>query len=159
MDKKLFNELERRFKEDQRLSKSGFGDRYVENCKENAEWLKEVIREKGWPSEEIVGKQGELYAWLIAQHADHDIDFQRQVLEILQNLPEKRHRKPHIAYLNDRIAVAENRKQTYGTQFGERGLWPVKDEENLDKRRANMSLEPFKEYLKEYKKMEKEFNL
>jgi len=42
----------------------------------NTESLKKIIKEIGWPNIETVGKKISHYAWLIAQHADHDVKFQ-----------------------------------------------------------------------------------
>jgi hypothetical protein len=56
-----------------------------------------------------------------------------------------------VAFLTDRILVAEGRPQRYGTQFGadeqgRRTLKPVEEPANLDKRRAAMGLEPENDY-------------
>jgi hypothetical protein len=49
--------------------------------------------------------------------------------------------------------MREGKKQIYGSQLtrnnmtGKYELWPVEDEENLDKRRASVGLEPIAKYL------------
>jgi hypothetical protein len=40
-------------------------------ARENAEWLKGVISEHGWPGRSLVGENGSDAAWLLVQHADH----------------------------------------------------------------------------------------
>jgi len=146
---KLFSELEKRFKKDQELCKKEFGKVYVENCHNNSEWLKKIVSKKGWPSEEKIGKQGELYAWLIVQHSD-DIDFQKLCLKLLKDLTKIKERNQHIAYLTDTILVKENKKQLYGTQFSDGKPCPILDKKDLDNIRNEMGLGPFDEY---YKKM------
>jgi hypothetical protein len=53
--------------------------------------------------------------------------------------------------------MREGKKQIYGSQLkrnektGKFELWPVEDEENLDKRRAAVGLEPIAEYLKHFR--------
>ncbi len=148
---KLFSELEERFKKDQALCKNNFGKDYVENCRENSEWLKQIVSQEGWLSEDKVGKQGELYAWLIVQHSD-DIKFQKLCLTLLKNLSKTKERNQHIAYLTDRILIKENKEQIYGTQFSNGKPCPILDENNLDKRRSEMSLGSFDEYYKQMTK-------
>ena len=46
--------------------------------------LRELIREHGWPDEQIAGKDGAEAAWLIAQHAIGEPDFERQSLKLLR---------------------------------------------------------------------------
>jgi hypothetical protein len=50
----------------------------------NAARLRQIIAEHGWPAEDIVGKEGAEAAWIIAQHAVGEPDFQRRVLRLLQ---------------------------------------------------------------------------
>ena len=62
----------------------------------------------------------------------------------------------HVALLEDRILMREGKKQVYGSQLrrnektGKYEMWPVEDEENLDKRRLSVGLEPIAEYLKRF---------
>ena len=141
----LFSELEKRFKKDQKLFKNNFGKDYVENCRKNSEWLKQIVSKEGWLSEDRVKKQGELSAWLIVQHSG-DIEFQKLCLKLLKDLSKTKERNQHMAYLTDRILVREGKKQIYGTQFSDGNICPILDENNLDKRRAEMGLGSFEEY-------------
>jgi len=49
----------------------------------NAARLRELIAEHGWPAEDIAGKDGSEAAWLIAQHAIGEPDFQKRVLLLI----------------------------------------------------------------------------
>ena len=55
-----------------------------------------------------------------------------------------------LAYLTDRVLVHRGEPQRYGTQFmirnGPAEPYPIADEENLDRRRADAGLEPFASY-------------
>jgi hypothetical protein len=83
----------------------------------NAARLREIIGEHGWPHEEIAGEDGAKAAWLIAQHAIGEPDFQRQTLVLLKkHTAEGKLPAWQAAYLEDRIAVQEGRPQRYGTQ-------------------------------------------
>jgi hypothetical protein len=62
--------------------------------------------------------------WGIAQHADHDTDFQKQTLKLIEEhkgkdwkTNEKNQNSAH-EYLSDRIAVNEGKEQQHGTQTG-----------------------------------------
>ena len=63
-------------------------------------------------------------------------------------MPKTKERNQHIAYLTDRILVKENKGQIYGTQFSKDNHYPIFDENDLDKRRAEMGLGSFEEYSK-----------
>ena len=43
----------------------------------NREWLKGEIEKKGWPGFSLVGYDGADAAWLLVQHADADLAFQK----------------------------------------------------------------------------------
>jgi hypothetical protein len=60
----------------------------------NADRLREIVSAHGWPGFELVGKQGEKDAWLLAQHADRQLGFQREALALLAQagLPKMRRR-------------------------------------------------------------------
>jgi hypothetical protein len=55
-----------------------------------------------------------------------------------------------VAYLTDRVLLAEGKKQLYGTQAkieeGHVGFLPIKDEANVEKRRKEVGLQPLSEY-------------
>ncbi len=71
----------------------------------------------------------------------------------MQEASEGEVKKQHIAYLIDRTRKNEGKAQLYGTQFEANWeLWKVEDEENLDKRRAEMGLSSVKEYIERSKK-------
>ncbi len=51
------------------------------------------------------------------------------------------------AYLVDRVAVNEGRKQTYGTQFAALDTpRPIEDEANVDERRKSVGLDSLESY-------------
>src|SRR2546430_2184172 len=101
--------------EDQRvrqelLDANELGGHYVPRMEavhvKNAARLRYLIAQHGWPAEDLVGKDGAEAAWLIAQHAIGEPEFQRDVLRLLQSCAaENRVPKWHAAYLEDRIAL------------------------------------------------------
>jgi len=113
--------------------------------------LKEIILEIGWPSISKVGEFGATCAWLIAQHSDHDIPFQKECLALMKSEPTGAVKKRNIAFLEDRIAVAEDRPQKYGTQFQRSPnchseVCTLLDRDQIEVFRAEVGLEPFAEY-------------
>jgi hypothetical protein len=108
--------------------------------------LREIVRDIGWPTRSRVGEEAEHMAWLLVQHADRDRAFQRECLVLMSKEPANEVCRAHLAYLEDRLAVAEGRPQRYGTQFVEGGPAPIDDPDQLDARRAASGLSPFAEY-------------
>lgn len=127
----------------------------------NTERLKEIINEYGWPGFSLVEKDGSRAAWLLAQHSDQDLEFQKQALELLKKAVEKGEAsKRNLAYLTDRVRVNSGKPQLFGTQFkknkdGKWGPRPIKNPENLEKRRKEFGLEPFSEYEKRMEELHK----
>jgi hypothetical protein len=119
----------------------------------NTAWLKAVITTYGWPGISFVGEQGAEDAWLLAQHADQDVLFQKEALKLLRDAVSTGDAPPrHLAYLTDRVLVADGQPQMYGTQYTHDAdgtnlrPQPIADPERLDERRTAMSLEPHAEY-------------
>jgi hypothetical protein len=119
---------------------------------DNTKWLQGVVEKRGWPTNTLVGKDGANAAWLLVQHADRDPKFQRRCLDLMAKLPAGEVSQSNLAYLTDRVLLAEGKKQRYGTQVTVvDGNWaprPLEDEANVDKRRAAAGLSPLAEYLK-----------
>jgi hypothetical protein len=125
----------------------------TETDKRNTAWLKKVVEKHGWPGNSLVGTDGALAAFLLVQHADLDHAFQSKCLPLLAEAVKKKDLSPsYLAYLTDRVALAENRKQVYGTQLrtenGKLVPAPIEDEANVDRRRKEVGLQPLAEYVK-----------
>jgi hypothetical protein len=124
----------------------------------NTDRLRAIIAEHGWPGRMLVGDEGAEAAWLIAQHADHQLDFQREALALLERaVHDGDAPASHLAYLTDRVRMNEGRPQLFGTQVaditnGVASPWPIEDEEHVDQRRANAGLEPLADYLNNFTK-------
>jgi hypothetical protein len=113
--------------------------------------IAEIIAASGWPGLSQVGEDGSSAAWLLVQHADHDVELQERALMLLeQAVAAGQASARNFAYLTDRVCVNLDRRQVYGTQFhgggASFGPCPITDAVRLDKRRASMGLEPFAEY-------------
>jgi hypothetical protein len=122
----------------------------------HADRMREIITKIGWPTISKVGVSCSHMAWLLVQHADHDVEFQKCCLDLMKQAPQGEVNLEDIAYLEDRVRVNEERPQLYGTQFhgegSEYGPRPIEDPEQVDERRKSIgmeSLEEYKKFLKE----------
>lgn len=132
--------------------------------RENAAWLEEQVSDSGWPTSTKVGPEAANAAFLIVQHADHAPEFQSAMLPQLKraasdgSIPAMQ-----VAYLTDRVRVAQARPQLYGTQYYVRKnaagaaitdaqgriqyILPIVENTSiLDQRRMEMGLGPWSEY-------------
>jgi hypothetical protein len=121
------------------------------------QWLKQTVEKLGWPTNSLVGSEGADAAWLLVQHADADVKFQRKCLDLMAALPKNEVSQTHFAYLTDRVLLAEGKKQIYGTQFdwvdGKLQPQSLEDEANVDKRRAEVGMPPLAQYAKEMEEL------
>ncbi len=155
MDDALRTELLRRVAIDQAARKAMDLDGMREADAENLPWLKAVIAARGWPGSSLVGTDGAHAAWLLAQHADNDPAFQRRCLDLMSAAVEAGEAAiRELAYLTDRVLLAEGGQQVYGTQvtredgrFVPRNL---RDPDRVDERRAGVGLGPVAEYLRRF---------
>ncbi|ARH92942.1 DUF6624 domain-containing protein [Streptomyces sp. MOE7] len=118
--------------------------------------LGEIMDAYGWPTAELVGEAAARAAWLIAQHADRQLDVQRRALHLMQQAVSAGSAGPReLAFLRDRTLVNEGRKQIYGTQIagmkdGAPVPWPCEEPERMDALRAEVGIEPFDEYVAKF---------
>ncbi len=158
MNTKLATELQRMADEDQkavrRRQQKGIVNTRI--LRTNTKKIKEVIAHYGWPVIPLVGKEGSKNAWLIVQHADDDLRFQKKCLQLMLAAYKKNPKNitpMQIAFLTDRIRVNEKKLQKFGTQFytNKKGVftyWPIRDIRNVDERRSVYGIEPLAEYIK-----------
>ncbi len=143
--------------EESELFLNEFMPHWVEIDEKNTADLKRILAIHEWIRISKFGAAADNNAWLLVQHADRDRKFQNEVLTILtKHYPSGETSRRNFAYLFDRVASAEARKQRYGTQGScvGPGLWepnPVEDPSNLEKLRSEMTLETMAEYKKMFK--------
>jgi len=132
----------------------GYDPRMVAIHENNALRLQAIMTQVGWPTERLVGKRAAKAAWLIAQHAISQAEFQRSCLKLLLAEAARERTVPlwQPAMLEDRIRVFENRPQLYGTQLkpdahGHMRPHAIEDPEGVDERRRAVGLEPLAEIL------------
>jgi hypothetical protein len=145
-------------KEDQRLrfqldvgsDKDELWAKITRQDAKSTKMIKSIIQEIGWPTISKVGEKASQAAWLLVQHADKDLGFQKECLELMKATIEDV-RLSDIAFLTDRIRMSEGQPQLYGTQFipAADGLtyvpYDIEDANNVDIRRREMGLKTLEE--------------
>lgn len=117
----------------------------------NGEWLKAIVRERGWPGIAAVGTEAANGAFLLVQHDRTDTTFQAQALQLIE-AAYRRHDADGqaLALLTDELLVDRGKPQQYGTKarldHGALVFEPIVDSANVDERRARLGLPPLHVY-------------
>lgn len=125
---------------------------------ESTVWLKEVLRQRGWPSTNRSDPDLAFSAWLLTQHADARPAVQECVLDLMTQQSSTPEEATNLAYLTDRVRLANGQPQVYGTQVsfddvqGKASPALLADPAHVNERRAGVGLEPIEEYLKQFER-------
>lgn len=135
----------------------------------NLVFISKILDERGWLGSNIVGKDGNHALFLVIQHSNQKT--QEKYLPMMREAVKNGNAESgSLAYLEDRVALHQGKKQIYGSQYwtdestGKDFMFPLEDPENVDKRRAEVGLPPLSDKLKkmeiiwdveEYKKSQK----
>ena len=96
-----------------------YTEKSIQIDRANLKELKRLIKKYGFPEITKVGKKAYLSAYLIAQHAGHDLDFMKFFLsEVTKRLHTVAVINKTYGYLFDRVNRMEGRPLLYGTQGG-----------------------------------------
>ena len=115
--------------------------------------VSDIISSYGWPGEEIIGWNGNSTLWAVIQHST--LENQEKYLPIMRDAVKNGKARPaQLALLEDRILVSKGKEQIYGSQaqtdsLGVYKLCPIKDEQNVNKRRFLAGLGPLQWYAKQ----------
>ncbi|HMP30089.1 MAG TPA: hypothetical protein PKD85_10840 [Saprospiraceae bacterium] len=128
----------------------------------NLKKIEKIIEKHGYPGKSKVGAQSST-AFLVIQHSE--LAYQEKYFPLLEKAAnEGEINKSELALLIDRIKMSKGEKQIYGSQVVDNnGKWefsPIEDEENVNKRGADVGLGPIEEDAKyfniEYKYIKKQ---
>lgn len=119
----------------------------------NANWLKAELRDHGWFKISTFGADADGAAWLIVQHARHDLAFQQDVLAMLEPLWLSGETKgANFAMLYDQTAHYTGRPGRFGV-MGDctaPGVWTpyaLEDQDAVDGWRTKAGMPPFAQYI------------
>jgi hypothetical protein len=157
----IASEIEQMAKLDQEMRHEwikGNFERGSEIDREHTAKMHKIVDKIGWPTFSKVGERPSHDAWLLVQHAIHDIPFMQKCFELMNAEPESETNAADKAMLYDRLQVLQGRPQKYGTQFerDENGNQVVKPIENLElanELRRSVGLQTIEEDLAEMKKL------
>ncbi len=115
--------------------------------------VKTILDKYGWLGADSIGEQGNTILFLVIQHAD--LKTQEKYLPMMKEAAKnKKLPTSSLALLIDRIEMRNGRPQIYGSQVslkdGKYAPYLIIDEVNVNKRRAEVGLEPLEVYLKRF---------
>ncbi len=117
--------------------------------------VKEILDTRGWLGADVVGSNGNTTLFLVIQHSDQAT--QEHYLPMMREAVAKGNaRSSSLALLENRVALGQGKRQTYGSQIGRdpaTGAYyvsPLDDPEHVDERRAKMGLPPLADYLRNW---------
>ena len=126
---------------------------YEKNHIVNERKVKTILDKYGWPTKEMIGEQGNWTICNVIQHSDNEIRI--KYLPMMRKAVKDKKLEPRfLVRAEDRIATEKGELQIYGGQMKyypetkSFNVWPVYDPVNIDKRRAEIGLEPIAEFLK-----------
>lgn len=126
---------------------------YERNHRINEKIICNLLDENGWPDPDLTGNRGNWTICNVIQHADNEVRI--KYLPMMRKAVQDQKLEPRfLARAEDRIATERGDLQLYGGQMKyypetkSFNLWPVYDPENIDKRRAEIGLEPIEVFLK-----------
>jgi hypothetical protein len=126
---------------------------------QNTARMRSIIKKFGWPGAELVGWDGTEAAFTLVQHSAHSL--QKELLPLVKKkFKAGIIRGPNYALFVDRVRVDDGKPQVYGSKAKpfdqwnvEPALYPIADEANVDKRRAQVGLSSLAEYRQFLKRM------
>ena len=108
--------------------------------RDNAEKLREIIQEIGFPTISKVGKEANEAAWLIIQHSIAEPEFMKDAYRLMLENSNDTALK-NLALLFDRIQFFQGKPQKFGTQLNADGtIYPVIDKSQLNELRMKSNL-------------------
>ena len=110
-----------------------------------------IVEQYGWPTSEMVGRDGVYSTFLLLQHAETEI--QKSMLENVRVSYEVGDLNGgDYALMYDRVQTNDGLPQRYGSQAdvssGEIQFYPMEDPDRVDEFRAQVGLEPMRDYIK-----------
>lgn len=113
--------------------------------------IQNILDERGWLGQDVIGGEGNATLFLVIQHSD--LPIQEKYLPMMREAVAKGNAQASsLALLEDRVALRNGNRQIYGSQIGrdQSGVYyvsPLEDPDNVDKRRADVGLGTIQDYI------------
>jgi hypothetical protein len=126
---------------------------YKKNHQVNEKKVRHILDAHGWPEKKIIGEQGNWTICNVIQHSDNEVRV-KYLPMMRQAVLDKQLAPRFLVRAEDRIATENGQLQIYGGQMKyypetrSFNVWPVKDPENINVRRAEIGLDPIEQFLK-----------
>ena len=111
-----------------------------------------ILDTRGWLGPDIIGPQGSTTLFLVIQHSDSAT--QAKYLPMMREaVAAKKASGSQLALLEDRLLLAQGKKQIYGSQIssmpktGIHYVRPLEDPDRVDERRAGVGLGTMSTYI------------
>lgn len=109
-----------------------------------------ILDKYGWLGINEIGEKANMALFLVIQHAD-SLTHATYLPMMRQAVKDGKAKASDLALLEDRLLCEQGKPQIYGSQVrtlktGKAAFFPIKDERNVNKRRAAVGLEPLEEY-------------
>jgi len=115
----------------------------------------EIINKRGWVGKSLVGGNANSALWMVVQHGP--IEMQEKYLPLVkESVLKGESRGDHLALLQDRILMRNDKPQIYGSQLrpdketGKPVVYEIKDPEYVNQRRKEIGLGPIQDYIKRW---------
>lgn len=113
----------------------------------NLVFIENLLSDRGYPGEKLVGDQSNEVAWYVIQHSDKIEKYFKLIKRAGKNKELPYHL---VAMMQDRLLMSKKKRQVYGTQGmcknikegSERFcfIWPVRNPKKVNKRREKVGL-------------------
>jgi hypothetical protein len=120
----------------------------------NLKKIEDILDKYGYPGKKMVGDKYSGIAWLVIQHSN--LETMKKYYKLINEAMKAGElAKSSYALFEDRYRMWSGEKQIYGSQVkndkdGKPYFHPIEDEENINKRREEMGMEPLENYAKRF---------
>ena len=114
--------------------------------------VESILKKYGWLGSDKIGSQANSTLFMVIQHSG--LSTQEKYLPLIRDAVKNGNAKAKsLALLEDRVAIFQGKMQNYGSQIfwskvtNKYFILPLADPDNVDKRRAEVGLQPLSEYV------------
>jgi hypothetical protein len=116
----------------------------------NLDKVTAILDKYGWLGINEIGEKANMALFLVVQHSD-SLTQVTYLPMMRQAVKDKKAKAADLAMLEDRVLCEQGKPQLYGSQVralktGKFAFFPIQDERNVNRRRAEVGLEPLESY-------------